>query len=1362
MVMRTLRALASLSIPFAWSAPVSAQVFGDIDQDGTRDVIVRAPESGPDAISGSVQIYSGIDATLIGEIAAPVNHGLFGFDAVAVGDLTGDGVSEIAISAPGLVFDLDRLGAVFLYDGSDLSLISVATPEHDEMLLWDIAGTGDIDADETGDLLVRSLIVGTDRIIREQWILFSGSTGLRLESGMNVDTAWSLMAEPAELYSVPTPTEDVNGDQIVDFNDAIAVAGQLGDLVSPASGGDVVINGRIDQADFNQVVATMGQTITPIDGIVDEPLPYVDPDSLPSWTERAAGVVCILVPRPGFYGNHPFPGQNPVLREGAGGLVVWLVCFADGTNPCVPEPADFVYEREVFSDTQTYTIQASESVAWEIIYGENLLDSWSTSGHQNAGMTFSYTPKPNEEGRLIVRAAYADNCGEVREKNIVIDIFRCLHTTIVSDRWIIGQNEFQVITAELNPIIGGFPSWQIFSGQELLQNHFTVGNTLFIHSGATAGSVNIVVSQSSANGCATGSRIMLIAPQAGVDTDGDGASDVCENMFGSDPLDPLDLPNVPPTLDSDNDGLGDLQECELGTDPYFYDSDSDGIPDGDEVDNGTDPNNSDSDGDGIPDGDEDSDGDGLSDHDEIIFGSDPSNPDSDGDGVSDGDEVGHGSDPTDPSDGGVPPPPEEIVEVELRVGDHSGSHSEMWAMTVGPISLRAPGYGQVTPPRVFKFRKGKVYPISIQHLGSNIDPPDYDYTATVELVGNGCIKLKDTARILGVFGDVNGAPADEAQLYIPLIDIDIDSDNDDGYGTPSGSDIEDEIEGQEDLPGKVFLVSTLDTDRDGVPDFADGFDLLAQLPHDDTSAGSRLVPVIVYVGGLDADADQVRIAYDASDPLAVDITLAEPFTPAGGTLRLWRTPPEFPRNGQSVLDGGDFVAPGLYDPVDLGFDAEGSVIWYLEAVREAASPGDQTIEVELVPSPGEASYECAGPDAAPLDLVRVTPTRVELLARGFGEDEFDEAGGLIATTLDDPNVPDYEPPPPGMTAGSWLTYVLRVHDPRPGITQVTIDGQPLPLTPAAGGGYETPEFVCLPAIVPLGADLPPYPAVSPGPGDITWEYNPSWELAAKPEFERQPAYMRQLLREIDRAVEDLETSNWNGLTSIDGTTYSPNDAGAFGKEVHKRVALRLTGSRWMKDVWILESENRVIAIGGAQPPGYGSAQLTQVDIMRLKGGYTPQVGDILDPSRIDDIIDIKTSLNAEMTAGQRNRLRAVVGGRKIRVAVPVRRWTRGLSWHEHAVGRNMRMGLALVGGAGVAGLSSGFAIMQYAEHEEQFVNEIQPLINDFRNEQNDIFRATYAAEIVDKMGSYLGQFMLEDTIVNFVKLATIYKIFGED
>lgn len=89
-------------------------------------------------------------------------------------------------------------------------------------------------------------------------------------------------------------------------------------------------------------------------------------------------------------------------------------------------------------------------------------------------------------------------------------------------------------------------------------------------------------------------------------------------------------------LDSDGDGLSDLYELVIGTNPNNADSDGDGLNDGQELAIGTDPMNPDSDGDGLSDGFE------------VKIGTDPLNPDTDGDGVSDGQEILDGTNPLDP------------------------------------------------------------------------------------------------------------------------------------------------------------------------------------------------------------------------------------------------------------------------------------------------------------------------------------------------------------------------------------------------------------------------------------------------------------------------------------------------------------------------------------------------------------------------------------------------------------------------------------------------------------------------------------------------------------------------------------------
>ncbi len=131
------------------------------------------------------------------------------------------------------------------------------------------------------------------------------------------------------------------------------------------------------------------------------------------------------------------------------------------------------------------------------------------------------------------------------------------------------------------------------------------------------------------------SDVVEVTVAVGIDTDGDGLTDIAEETLGTDPHD----------VDSDDDGIEDGVEHVLGgTDPLDDDSDGDGIGDGVEdadhdglVDAGeTGAADDDSDDDGLLDGIEDDDGGGDRDADET----DPLAADSDGDGIQDGTERG--------------------------------------------------------------------------------------------------------------------------------------------------------------------------------------------------------------------------------------------------------------------------------------------------------------------------------------------------------------------------------------------------------------------------------------------------------------------------------------------------------------------------------------------------------------------------------------------------------------------------------------------------------------------------------------------------------------------------------------------------
>ncbi|MHA1359647.1 MAG: SBBP repeat-containing protein, partial [Candidatus Helarchaeota archaeon] len=119
-----------------------------------------------------------------------------------------------------------------------------------------------------------------------------------------------------------------------------------------------------------------------------------------------------------------------------------------------------------------------------------------------------------------------------------------------------------------------------------------------------------------------GGNDALIVKYLGLDSDGDGLSDILENFYGTNPANP----------DTDNDGLLDGEEVlTYNTNATNPDTDWDLIPDGWEVLNSLNPLNNDS----LSDPDNDS----LSNLQEYQYNCNPQNPDTDSDGLNDSVEL---------------------------------------------------------------------------------------------------------------------------------------------------------------------------------------------------------------------------------------------------------------------------------------------------------------------------------------------------------------------------------------------------------------------------------------------------------------------------------------------------------------------------------------------------------------------------------------------------------------------------------------------------------------------------------------------------------------------------------------------------
>jgi hypothetical protein len=132
-------------------------VVGDLNGDGVPDIAVSAPATMVDSLFGSgiVHVVSGTDgATLRNYTGSPQENQMFGHSLAAL-DADGDGIPDLAIGAPGQSgINGHGAGAVEIFSGADGSLIlAIQGPDHSNFGAA-IANAGDQDGDGIDDLYV--------------------------------------------------------------------------------------------------------------------------------------------------------------------------------------------------------------------------------------------------------------------------------------------------------------------------------------------------------------------------------------------------------------------------------------------------------------------------------------------------------------------------------------------------------------------------------------------------------------------------------------------------------------------------------------------------------------------------------------------------------------------------------------------------------------------------------------------------------------------------------------------------------------------------------------------------------------------------------------------------------------------------------------------------------------------------------------------------------------------------------------------------------------------------------------------------------------------------------------------------------